>query len=226
MRCMLCGRQESYGGISTRSGVFLCYEHQDQPLCLWCGGLAVGSRVARPVCVGCRRTLVATEQDAFSFLGRLELFLKDIDVTTVSYTLRFRSDSDVWIDGLTATQVPHVVGSTMYQEATNGPPIVEVALGMPRVEFMAVLAHEVGHVMLAPYEAARNLPLRVQEGLSEVIGEAFAATCEDAYAVRRLRARLRQRTDPVYGRGYAEVSARARLIGLKGVIEEVSSARW
>lgn len=226
MRCMLCGRSAKFGGISTKSGVFLCYDHQNQPLCVWCDVPAVGSLSARPTCVTCRRSLVNSETQARSHIAALERFQHSIDVVPVKYDLHFRGDADTWAGGFTARQNPHLLGQTVYPDSSADRPQVEVALGMPRVTFMRVLAHEVAHVLLAPCAAARALPLRVQEGFSEVIGEAFASTSEDKYAVRRLKADIRTSTDPIYGRGYAEVSGRVRRVGLPQVIKDVTSGQW
>jgi hypothetical protein len=226
MRCMLCGRDVSSGGVTMRSGVSLCNAHMYHPLCLWCGKPALGSNAVRPVCVGCRRTMIYDKEQASVHVTSLMLLISDLGVADFNYELNFRTDSEAWGQGFLPIQDPHVLGYTTFGETPHATPTVEVALGVPEVEFMAVLAHEFGHAILAPYEAARELPLRVQEGFSEVLGEVFAATSQDTYAVRRHRAQLRERTDPVYGRGYAEVSARTQTIGLKAVFEEVKSARW
>lgn len=226
MRCAMCGAPAASGGVVLHNGVFLCSRHASFPQCAWCGSPAIGSTSARPACVGCRRSIVDTDRTASEIAASLQPILDGFGIASVPMRLIFRADSDAWIDGFSSSRDPDTLGLTTYPEASTGLVSVEVALGLPRVEFIGTLAHELVHASMGGSKRTRNMELRLQEGLCEVLAEACVLELVDSYEARRFTARLRERSDPVYGIGYALVRDRVQELGLGAVIEMIRSGRW
>lgn len=222
----MCGTPASAGGVVLLNGTFLCSRHASQPLCLWCGAPAVGSVSAHPACVGCRRSVVHTDEVAQAHSREIAALLAQLGFSGIEASISFRQDSDAWIAGFSSAQQPDILGITTYPEPPSTVTTVEVALGLPSVEFVGTLAHELVHASLANSTGARGLPLRIQEGLCEVAAEMCVSNSFDSYQVRRFRARIRQRTDPIYGAGYAIVGDRVSAIGLKSTIDMICNGDW
>jgi len=236
MVCYVCNRAIESDGMRDRWGNLFHAQHQNEyKQCDFCGRLIFREFVAghrrfsdgRELCGQCAMTAVTTDAAAETLMTRaarclamdgIRVDVKDITVLLLNLDR---------MQTVTNTPGRHVSGATDYASYIDARGRIEnrggnfyLLEGMPEVEMLAVVAHELMHV----WQGSRN-PLQEDDILRE--GSANYA----AYLVmRRIESkqsafmimRLTEDTDLVYGEGFRRVKHYADKHGVDGLIELIA----
>lgn len=122
--------------------------------------------------------------------------------------------------GLTATTFRTVTGGP--NAGTTFSHEIMILSGLPVVECVSILAHEFGHVWLNENHVDASPP--AVEGFCNLLSM-HALQKETSKLADVLRENLKMSDDPVYGRGFREMSKRLQMLGWPGLIRDLSSRR-
>jgi len=90
--------------------------------------------------------------------------------------------------------------------------------GLPKVEFEAVMAHELLHVWQQEHQVKFS-PVYC-EGLCE-LGAFLIYSEEDSELARHLIHKMMKSSDPVYGNGFRLMHQKLQTLGWRGLIEQI-----
>lgn len=203
---MICGRIPSglYGANSR--GDIWCASHLVGSECHFCGVPANSELHGVARCLRCAlgavdsarlaqepfaRVMRALEARGLRFRLKIRVILRP----TATFRARglFHSDATM---GVTISERRGVTPSRVG---------IGIALGLPRLEFERVVAHELTHVFMFE-RSCRDLPPQLQEGFAEYVSHTYLAEVVRTTESVNMAASIRTNPDPVYGVGYRMVA--------------------
>jgi hypothetical protein len=231
LRCLLCdGIIEGEYMTSFRGGAWHKWHQGKVPECDMCAGFIDESKTGtfrefaddRYLCALCGESAITDVDDIEALADSLAPFLAGLGmvITTENLTFQLADKSEMAELGnrdrrdqrgyTDFRQYSTLFGLVKEQRLT-----VTLLDGMPRMECLKVLAHELTHVWLFTVGRTKTAP-QLCEGSCNYVS-LLVLQQHPGEGSRFLIGKLDQDTDPVYGDGYRKV---------KGWVEEVGIARW
>ena len=223
LSCTVCGRPPAAAYEVSIRGEATCESHAVVERCVFCGRprsrtCAGWSRftagAARcPTCAGCA---VDTQEQARAHIPAVRQEMAAAGITLATRVRVELHDIDQADAGLR-------LGVTHSREWLNGRPSdvlgIEIARGLPDINFGLTLAHEIGHAWLVQNDAT-NLEPALAEGVCELFAAAWLKRRGTLVALA-LRDSLATNPDPVYGGGYRMVRAVVVKHGIADVLTHI-----
>jgi hypothetical protein len=224
MSCTICSQSLGTRFFLSALNEAFCGRHGTDPQCALCAlpnparsaGTAAGA-----YCVRCARGSVQTQDDVRRALPTIRQEIRHLGIVlNVRVQVRLVPPEDLQVQA--SGQVGLVHGMTVH---SNGRVLhVQVASGLPPVQFGAVVAHEATHAWLVQ-KRAPLMSAPVEEGVCQLVAYAWLVRQRDPLA-SLVRDAIASSPDSTYGQGFRDARAAARKFRLAGVLRHVSEAGY
>jgi len=221
-RCTYCQAPLLGGYLVDHFGAAFCPIHAQQyPACTFCGRLVPTTDRAAAVCSVCRRTVVASREEAKRPVETVRSWLANRGIVlqkqTVSLELcdhsKLTSLSNAWV----GSKCLGVTRTTLWNPFGN-PSSVGILSGLPVTLFKGVVAHEFGHAWMHQNGLERLSP-KEAEGLCELLSFCFykeaVAEREGSYHAEAIE----KNPDTVYGDGFRLAHRHYLQMGLSSLFQ-------